>query len=361
MNSGRKKPIVLMISTNPKSLGGISSVIALYKKFLRADEFRFKYLYSHRDGSPLLKRLYFLRALILFFGYLPNPSCQIIHIHTASYKSFRRKSIFLFWARLFSKKIILHIHGGGFMSFYDRAHASFKRKLLKTFRRADVVISLSAEWKESLTELVDPSKILVFHNTVEIPPEIERRPKKIVDILFLGSLNEKKGIFDLIEAAARIERRNFQILLGGEGANNKVREFVNRRGLSENVRLLGWISGGEKIECLRRSDFFVLPSYQEGLPMSVLEAMAYSLPVIATPVGGIPTLVKDGTNGYLIEPGGVQDLSSKIEELSGDYEKRLRFGKAGYEIVKKNFNIEKTVHDLLELYASLLIAGRYRA
>ncbi len=123
---------------------------------------------------------------------------------------------------------------------------------------------------------------------------------------------QKKGVYDIIEAAKRIENPNVVINLYGDGELEIFEKLIQENNLQDKVKIKGWISGEQKNKAIKESDIYILPSYNEGLPMSILEAMACGLPVISTPIGGIAEAVKDGVNGYLIQPGDYEALTEKI-------------------------------------------------
>ena len=130
-------------------------------------------------------------------------------------------------------------------------------------------------------------------------------------LLFLGLLGKNKGIYDLLECI-RDHKVEFQgklkLYIGGNGEIEHVKQLIKEYGIADIVIFEGWVSGDKKIELLNKSDAYILPSYKEGLPISILEAMSYGMPIISTPVGGIPEIVSNGENGYLVEPGNKEDI-----------------------------------------------------
>ncbi|MEL7227669.1 MAG: glycosyltransferase family 4 protein, partial [Cyanobacteria bacterium J06576_12] len=124
-------------------------------------------------------------------------------------------------------------------------------------------------------------------------------------------------------------------------------------GVAERVKFLGWINPAERNQLLQRANAFVLPSYNEGLPMAMLEAMAWALPTISTPVGGIPEFLDDGETGYLVEPGDVEKLAYSMERLIGDEGLRLRLGEQARVRVKP-LDIKLYYDQLIEIYRSVV-------
>ena len=132
------------------------------------------------------------------------------------------------------------------------------------------------------------------------------------------------------------------------------RKFVKENSFETKVSVPGWISVDQKLVLLKEADIYILPSYQEGLPISILEAMSAGLPIISTPVGGIPDAVTDGENGYLIEPGDSEALASKILFLSENHNVWEKLSLQSKEIAKQKFHMSRIESELADLYNSLM-------
>ena len=147
---------------------------------------------------------------------------------------------------------------------------------------------------------------------------------------------------------------NFRLLIGGDGEIEKVQQYIKDNKLDNVAEYIGWVSGEEKIKLLNEVDVFILPSYNEGLPISVLEAMSYNLPIISTTVGGIPEILKNEYNGFLINPGDLIALESAISTLINNPSKRKLQGKRSGEIVMP-FLPNMVINQLDCLYKELLM------
>ena len=138
-----------------------------------------------------------------------------------------------------------------------------------------------------------------------------------------------------------------------QAIKTELQSIINECGLSKIVRFEGWVSGDKKVELLNNTDVFILPSYTEGLPISILEAMSYRLPVISTPVGGIPEVVRDGENGFLIKPGDKDALHNAIVRLANDEELREKMGNISYSKVQPHLP-EIVAKELEDIYKKLV-------
>jgi glycosyltransferase involved in cell wall biosynthesis len=260
---------------------------------------------------------------------------------------------------LLHKQIIYHHHGAEFIQFFQVESGLLKKKLIRwVLRRPSIIIALSDEWKENFKKIDPNLPVQVLANAIALP-SLASQPhihgNNPVKILFMGRIGERKGIHDLISAAEMLAKAgiNFQLILGGDGNLEFWQGECAKKNLKDKVVFKGWVFGSRKESLYREADIFVLPSYNEGLPMSVLEAMSYGLPVVATSVGGIPQAVKDGVNGYLVEPGEVKILTEKIGVLIKDDSLRMRFGMNSRRLAEKTFNIETATKKLADIYRKL--------
>lgn len=143
-------------------------------------------------------------------------------------------------------------------------------------------------------------------------------------------------------------------MIGGDGEIDKVKQYIKENNLDDIAEYIGWVSGEEKNKLLNEVDVFILPSYNEGLPISILEAMSYNLPIVSTNVGGIPEILKNEYNGYLINPGDLEALENAISILINNSSQRKLQGIRSGEIVK-SFLPEMVIRQLDCLYKELLL------
>lgn len=356
------KPKLLMIGTDMASKGGISSVIRMYEEggLLK----KMKFLASYTDGSAAQKIRHYLGFLIKYVILLiSQPSIRLIHIHTASAGSFYRKSLVIILAKLFGKKTIVHMHGAGFNVFYEKSPILLKPFIRSILASCDVLLALSSQWKEDLHRISGHRDIRVIYNpTILRHPvfqeEIPESPAKQVDgpvrFLFMGRLGKRKGVYDIIESARAIQSHNVEIELYGDGEVEQVKRSVLENKVDDKVLVRGWIDGKQKDHVFRNADVLLLPSYHEGLPISVLEAMAYGMPVVATDVGGIAEAVHDEQNGYLIQPGDCDKLARCIDQLAASPKLRLEMGRSGYKMAEGKFSLPVIIKQVEALYEELV-------
>jgi len=311
---------------------------------------------------------YVIFSFFRFTVVLLNRQISIVHIHTGSFWEFWKNSGFLVIAKILKRKVIFHIHGA-IEKFYLYEARIFGRFLIrKVLNLSDKIVVLSDGLKRFVSTLTNTPVISVY-NGIDIEPfnQIVRREgsageKKLI-ILSLAPLSKDKGVDDTILAIPRVANQinNVHFIFAGRGEIEKYRDLVRENGVEEFCSFLGVITEDEKRELFKKATIFLLPSYAEGQPIAILEAMAAGLPVISTAVGSIPEVIKDGENGFLIEPGDYRELAEKIILLVADGKFRERIGKKNYEIVREKHDIRRVVREIDEAYESLLKNESYDA
>lgn len=344
---------VCMIVPNADVKGGIAAVVNGYRSNSFGTDYQISYVESYCNGGKFQKLFKAICGYMEFIKVLCTGRPDLVHVHSSFGPSFWRKLPFIYMADLCKIPIINHIHGAEFESFYTNASDRKKRIIKKVYGKCKVLIALSGEWKERLALIVPEENVVVIENFCIIPELNEGKKKQI---LFLGEIGERKGCFDIPAIYAEILKRekNVPLLFGGDGEIEKVKCLLEAEGVKDGVSFFGWVRGEEKDRLLKESSVFLFPSYNEGMPMALLEAMAYGLAIVTTNVGGIPKLIDHGTNGYLCEPGDIQDIAEKVSELLRDEEKREEFGNAARQKAETCYSLEMHLKKLCNLYQKTL-------
>lgn len=351
-----KHGAVLMLGTSFGTMGGVSAVTRLLSESRLFANWRVVYVSTHRDGSRLAKLQLALSAWFRSAWLLITGDIRLVHIHISSYASFWRKSCFMLLARAARTPVVVHMHGADFVEFNQGLPAVGKRFVRWMFANSTLLIALSDEWERRLRVLGGHNRIAVVPNPVVIPPERGARFRKRSTLLFLGNIGHRKGCYVLLDALAVVKEKypRVRLLCGGDGDHQAFLDAAAKRGLSQNIQLLGWVVGGAKRRLLARSTVFVLPSYSEGLPMALLEAMAAGLPVISTPVGGIPDAVRNGVDGLLVPAGDAPALAQAIERLLSDASLCASLGASARARAIAHFGIEQVVNQIEAIYCDLI-------
>lgn len=345
---------VLMVGPDLSLHGGIVSVVQGYLDGGLPEVCdAFEYLGTGVGSSKLGKSLAFTRALIRYAMIMP--SYDIIHLHISARGSYKRKSIMARMAHKAGKYVILHDHDGEFKKAFEEGGDSYRRDVRKTFSIADRVVVLSEEWRDYFAENVcDSEKIVVVHNGVKVPAE-PCSPWSQQDILFLGRLDARKSPDVLLRASRQVLERfpGTKVVFGGDGEVEKNKALAEELGIANHCEFHGWVSGAEREGLFARAAVYCLPSKNEGLPMSVLEAMARGIPTVATPVGGVPRVIEDGVSGFLVDVDDVDALSDRLNILLDKPGLRENVGAASRNTVMRLFNVGGSIKQLLALYRAL--------
>ena len=351
-----EKVLMVGVFAGQSAKGGMASVVIEYKKYFHS----LNYIYSWIDSNKLIKLLVFIRALVLFFiQMLLNRKIKIVHIHTTVGSSFKRKTLFVKLSCIFRKKIILHIHGGAFPDFYNSSSATKQKSIISVLNRANKIAVVSEyPWKKWFQEIGVPNyKIVVLNTTIEYPTLLpECSDSTPLRFLFMGKLVSEKGIYDLLEVISEHRDELQQIMtfkVGGFYHEEKFCGSIIDLELSNLVSFEGYVKGEKKIELLNWANVLLLPSYFEALPVSILEGMSYRLAILATDVGGIPSIVKHGVNGFLFEPGNKTEIWKSIKKLIESKNLISEFGHNSARMVSE-FYPDNTMTKLNKVYKQIL-------
>lgn len=341
---------VLMIGIDYKNpRGGIASVLAIYATLFP----QLNFIRSSVAGTRFQKMLIALGCYCrLLWTFCFNKNIKIVHIHVSSDASFWRKRIVIYLAKRWNKRIVFHCHSGRFKEFRSKNIIAVDY----TLQMCDVIVALSEEWKDYF-QSIGCKNVVIIHNVIDVPMHIDvNRKDKIIHILFLGLISHNKGVYDIVKVIAthQQEWRNKVIFhVGGNGETDILQSQLKQNGIEDIVKFEGWVSNHKKILLLNQADIYILPSYKEGVPISILEAMSYKIPIITTPVGGIPSIVVDGVNGLIVKPGDCDAMYEALNKLINDPLLCKKMGEEGFQKSRAYFPniVEK---QLEELYMNLI-------
>lgn len=294
---------------------------------------------------------------------------QISHIATAFGLSFVKHGVCVMIARSAGGRVLLHPHCS-LSALYVGRPGWWRWLIRRIIGWTDGIVALSSEW-DQLRSIVPGCRIYHLPNAIDLTPYrgiAEERVSHVGEstplaVLYLGYVGKAKGSFDLLEAAREVRSRGVDAsfdLVGDEltsGEYEQLRKRVDESGLNGHVRLHAAAYGSDKIAFLRKADVFVYPSYHEGMPIAVLEAMACGLPVVATRVGGLPDLVTDGANGLLVEPGKPDQLATALQKIFLENGLRRPMQRKSREIAFERYDIEQRVAQLVDIYKAALSEG----
>ncbi|MCD5001691.1 glycosyltransferase family 4 protein [Enterococcus saccharolyticus] len=349
---------ILMVGVSKETQGGMYTVVSNYldNKTLK-QKASIQYVPTSTVGS-IPKRLYFsFQGIIKILKILMKNNIDIIHIHMSERGSVYRKGIVLRIAKFFKVNTITHMHGADFEDWYLSLSKSKRNRVKKIINMSDEIIILGENWRDIFsTVMIDESKINVIYNAV---PTLQNNlyNENANSLLFLGALIERKGIYDILQVAVKLNKRlpeHITFDFYGPDPNGDFSKKIIELGLEKRVLYHGWLKNEDKNEVFSKALLNLLPSYNEGLPMTILETMAYGIPNISTNVAAIPEAIKNNINGRLIEPGDIMSLEKAILDIVQDKNCRKMYSQNAFQSIKNTFSIDHHIEELLRIYYKVM-------
>jgi glycosyltransferase involved in cell wall biosynthesis len=306
---------------------------------------------------------------VKFIGRLERHPPDVVLLFVAVGASIVEKGAMAWYARLRGVPVIMFPRGGAVVD--DCRRSAFTRAWVRvSFRGARKVVCQSVAWQRFAIDVLGlvPTNVAVIRNWTATRALLDVGATRVVRrdspvrLLFLGWLERDKGIFELIEACRKLAKsRRFTLDIAGEGnASAEARTLVAHHDLGELVRFRGWLRGEHLYQALREADVLVLPSWAEGLPNAMIEAMAARLAVVVTGVGAIPEVITDRHSGLLVETRNADSLARALGEIIIDGELRERLALEGYRIATREFEVEAAVDRLIAEIEGTIAAGSER-
>jgi glycosyltransferase involved in cell wall biosynthesis len=353
----------LVLHVNPGGLehgGGIGRMIGYmidaWKQRPQHPDMRV--LDTRGAGHIALSPWHFARCLLIIAALTPRR--PLLHVHVAGRGSTIRKIILVHFARALRLPVVLHLHDYDYRQSLQRFPKFIQRLARSMFRISNWVVVLGDKDRDLVeTELgVSADRLSVIPNAVPAP----RRNSDItanalaqvsaqvsahvstrgpVQILFLGNPSRRKGVHDLIAALAERPLRDMDWHVTVAGGGDEIatfREQAKAAGLSDRVDFTGWVGRAETMALLESADILVLPSYAEGMAMSVLEGMSYGLCVVCTPVGSLQYVIENEVTGLIVEPGNVAGLRQALSRAIEDRGLRNRLGAEAARVFASKFD-----------------------
>ncbi len=309
------------------------------------------FLATRGPGSILLSPFYLARALLILLMRKLGGRVDVVHINLSVRGSTYRKLVVAKLCRILKIPYVIHLHGSYYHRFWDEAPPGLRRSIVALFSGSARILVLGEVWRKRVSERAPRTagRIEIFPTSTSDPGVLAPHNGDRVEILFAGRHGERKGVLQLVSALARLaEDRSWHATLAGDGAFEETRTSASELGIGDRVTIPGWLGATEMEALMRKADILALPSFDENLPLSVVEAFADGVAVISTPVGAIPEIVTNDETGLLVAPGDVDGLADALRRLVHDRELRRRLAR----------NARRVFESRLELagYADRLVA-----
>ena len=346
---------------NRKVYGGIARSCELIMASKAFNSYEIIGFDSSQKSNPPPHLIY--RALSAFYRLIKFPiilfskSPRSILIFCSDGYSAIEKGVMIVIAKIFRIPVLIYPRAGKLIE-QSKTSNLFLILIRFLFNRADYFLCQGLEWKKYAQNKIyfDSNKIILVNNWTATSDLTKIGHSRIVNnnikklkFLFIGWIKEEKGIKELLNAFNNLIKKgnDIDITFVGDGKLMEYSEsFALQNNLINNITFTGWVTSLELKKHLKNSDIFVLPSWEEGMPNSLIEALAAGLPSIVTSVGVIPNHLVDSQTALLIEPKSLKDLESSMERLIHDYILRKNLSKNGHLLAKNVFLVDKSLNKL---------------
>ena len=279
---------------------------------------------------------------------------DVLHLNVAAFGSVYRKIALAKIAHSLGIPYIVHIHTDRFIPFWQAAGPRLDAAIGRLLAESQSIIVLGGLWANYLATRnpLLKAKLRILPNATKPPPVLRgSRAGETPHIVCLGMLGPGKGTRVLLEALAKLKHLpDWRATLAGNGEVEQSRAYAAELGIAERVSLPGWIGPADAAALLAETDIFALPSNYEGLPMSILEAFANGVPVVATDVGAVSEVVEHGRNGLIVPRGDADALAAALSRLLSDPAMRERFGAAAKQKHEACYRLDDYVRQLAEIW-----------
>jgi glycosyltransferase involved in cell wall biosynthesis len=341
--------------------GGMGSIMA-YLAAMRQDPFgRFdlKRLESRGGGHIAWSPIFLAVAVGRIVLEAARGRLAVVHLNLAERGSVFRKAVLLGATKLVGGQVLLHLHAAQIVQFHGSMGRIGKALLRWMFHSADHCVVLGDVWRRWVIDTfgVAPNRVGIIYNGVPATATTSRAPVRDgrFRLLFVGNLLERKGVKDLLRAFASpaVRARDITLTMAGGGPIDMYRAMAAELGVADRITFTGWIGQQDARALMVRSDALVLPAYDEGLPLVILEALASGTPVICTPVGSIPEVLEDRRSALFVSPGDEAGIAIAILTLLEQPAIGRELSAAGAVLYDQLFTMEAFARSFGRLYATL--------
>jgi glycosyltransferase involved in cell wall biosynthesis len=358
--TGHRRKAIFIVAPDGQAGGGMGQV---KDYILRAgDDARGRHVFVPvvtRDMRGVVHSLWLLLGGILtIWRHALVGRAALVHVHMGDNGSAARKGLIVMAARLAGIPTLLHLHAVSLDALYARSGPLARWALRRPFRAASAVIVLGERFRAWVVDEmgVDPERVDILNNGVAsrapAGPIVRARQAGPVRMLFLGNLLERKGVSDLIAALAMVPAAAgaWRITFAGGGDIDHYRALAAREGIADRADFVGWVDREGALDLLERVDLLVLPSYAEGLPLVILEALGAGVPVLCTPVGSIAEVLENGTHALFCPPGDRAALAAALGRLVAEPSLRAHLATGGKALFDRRFSLSAFQNALFEIY-----------
>jgi glycosyltransferase involved in cell wall biosynthesis len=359
------RPVVLILGPHRAAVSGVSTHLNLLINSTLADDYELVHFQVGSEGrqeSAVTKMLRLLMSPFALAAAIIFRHVSIVHLNTSlNPRAYWRDLAYLFVAKALGARVLYQVHGGKLPREFFAGNRVLTAFLRWTLRVPDVVVVLAQCELAAYQEFIPEQQVVVLPNGIDCRPfgavpTVRSTPERPLKLLYIGRVAREKGLYETLQGLRLAHElgADARLVVAGSGAEDtRLKRYAQALGIASRVTFAGPVFGADKVKLLAGADVMLLPSYSEGLPYALLEAMAAGVPVIATPVGAIPDVVADGIHGFLVPPRDGKAIAEALAVLAGDRERLSWMSRACRRRIRAAFSIERVAAEFGMHYAQL--------
>ena len=367
------RPVVLLLGPHRAAVSGVSTHVNLLMESSLGDDFELVHLQvgsEGRDEGPIGRWLRLLASPIALFFTIVFRHVSVVHLNTSlNRKAYWRDLAYMLVAKLLRARVLYQVHGGALPGDFFAGRKRLTAFLRWTLTLPDLVVVLAAVELDAYRRFVPAQSVTLIPNGIDCRPyagvpTVRSRAEYPLRLVYVGRIAREKGLYETLQGIRLATELgvDVRLIVAGQGPEEaRLRRYGQALGISSRVNFVRPVFGADKVKLLGTADAMVLASYSEGLPYSLLEAMAAGIPIVATPVGAIPDVMSEGTHGFLVPPRDGKAIAEAIAMLAADRERLSWMSRACRRRIRAAYSIERVAAELRlrygELSGDLVVAG----
>ncbi len=357
------RPVVLLLGPHRAAVSGVSTHVNLLMDSSLGEDFELVHFQVGSEGrreNALTRLLRLLVSPLALAATIVFRHVAIIHLNTSlNPRAYWRDLVYLFVAKMLGARVVYQVHGGDLPLVFFGGRALPTAFLRWTLRLPDLVVVLAKCELDAYRAFVPEQEIVALPNGIDCRPfatlpTVRSYPDTPLRLLYVGRLAREKGLYESLQAVRLAHELgvDVRLVVAGSGPEEaRLKRYAQALSIASRVTFAGPVFGSDKVKLMAGSDVMLLPSYAEGLPYALLEAMAAGLPMIATPVGAIPDVMTDGIHGFIVPPHDGKAIAEALAVMAGDREQLSWMSRASRRRIRAAFSIERLAAELALHYA----------
>jgi glycosyltransferase involved in cell wall biosynthesis len=357
--------VVLVCGPHRDALSGVSTHVNLLMGSSLAEDFELVHFQVGSEGrreGPIRRLLRLVASPFALFATILFRQVGVVHLNTSlNRRAYWRDLAYLLVAKLLRARVVWQVHGGALPEDFCGSQPGGLAFLRWSLGLPDLVVVLASSELAAYVELVPEQRVVAIPNGIDcrpfaVVPTGRSGTRRALNLVYIGRLAREKGLYETLQAL-RIAVElgvDARLVLAGDGPERSALErFALALGVAGRVRFPGPAFGADKVALLAGADVAILPSYSEGLPYALLEAMAAGTPMLATPVGAIPDVMTHGIHGYFVKPRDCLAIAEALSVFSRERERLAWMSRACRKRVLAAYSIERLARELAVHYRAL--------